>query len=294
MSFLKKENGENISKDELKDLIMKALKNAPKEKKNELHLLMLVDVLKKFAKNNTDKELKNYLIGVTKIVIENKIPYGKYEEEIIQAINRIERENLDELTKICLWELIKITLVDKRAERKESPLLILFFMLEELSKDKPDEIVYENLSTLLLMIGYEGIDLNKYSEEIKYRMKNIPEKNYNDVKADFLILDNLLKINRNMQSFEPKGRFGYDTENPIMTKSIGEEYRYLDNLESENGEPINYRRFCSLNVKDFPNPVDAYEITNAITNEKICNLHIYGYSHETSQVAPEGFRLKHK
>jgi hypothetical protein len=64
-------------------------------------------------------------------------------------------------------------------------------MLEELSKDKPDEIVYENFSTLLLMIGYECIDLNKYSEEINYRIKNIPEKNYNDVKADFLILDNL-------------------------------------------------------------------------------------------------------
>ena len=96
------------------------------------------------------------------------------------------------------------------------------------------------------------------------------------------------------ENFKPKGNFGYEKSNPIMTKGISQGYRYLDKLVYENGDKITYNRIGSFQrgLDDLSHPMDGYTIINELTGVEICTLYIYPYSHENSTKAPEGFQLK--
>jgi len=94
--------------------------------------------------------------------------------------------------------------------------------------------------------------------------------------------------------YTPKGKFGYDRSNPIMTNGISREYAYLNTLERDDGSPITYNRVGSLmsGVKELPRPMDCYHIFDEATGEQLATLFLYAYSHELSTQAPSGFRFK--
>ena len=100
--------------------------------------------------------------------------------------------------------------------------------------------------------------------------------------------------NRDTRGFVPKGKFGYELTNPIMTAGIAQGYVYLNQLMCENGDDINYRRIGSFSsgLKELPSPVDGYTIINSRTGIVIGTLYIYAYSHGNSVQAPEGFSFK--
>ena len=100
--------------------------------------------------------------------------------------------------------------------------------------------------------------------------------------------------NRDTRGFVPKGKFGYEPTNPIMTAGIAQGYMYLNQLMCENGDDIKYNRIGSFSsgLNELPNPVDGYTIINSRTSEKIGTLYIYAYSHGNSVQLPEGFRFK--
>jgi hypothetical protein len=100
--------------------------------------------------------------------------------------------------------------------------------------------------------------------------------------------------NASTEHFVPKGKFGYEKSNPVMAKGISNGYAYLNRLECANGDPVAYNRIGSMmsGNEQLPKLMDGYTITNARTGSKICTLYVYGYSHETSAKAPEGFRFK--
>ena len=128
-----------------------------------------------------------------------------------------------------------------------------------------------------------------------FRKKNGSTKDTETAgKAFQELLGGMFDGSANTKHFTPKGKFGYEKSNPILTKGVPAGYAYLNSLECANGDSVAYNRIGSMmsDSDQLPHPMDGYTMTNIRTGREICTLYVYGYSHETSAMAPEGFRFK--
>lgn len=87
------------------------------------------------------------------------------------------------------------------------------------------------------------------------------------------------------------GEFGLEKTNPIPTYGLPENETYLRNLRTSNRELLRYRRTGSFEVENISNPIDEYEIFNAI-GDTVAFLYFSPYHKKTSEKSPQGFYLK--
>jgi len=108
------------------------------------------------------------------------------------------------------------------------------------------------------------------------------------------ILNLLDVIDKGTKDFKPEGDFGYTMTNPIMARGVTAANNYLESLECDDGDKIRYERHGAFDAHSYglSQPMDGFHIYNKKTGEEIAFIYLYEYSHETSKVAPEGFRFK--
>lgn len=86
------------------------------------------------------------------------------------------------------------------------------------------------------------------------------------------------------------GPYGLCATNPIPTRGIGMEYRYVERLRTPSGGKTNYSRFGSFHSPISKYPVDMFIITDEDGNE-LPKVWVSGYQAVTSSTPPEGYTL---
>ncbi len=84
-------------------------------------------------------------------------------------------------------------------------------------------------------------------------------------------------------------RFGFDAADPVLTTTVGGEYRYLSRLRGADGTEVKARRQGSTFVRGFDFPMDVWTLRPG-TNDSV-TVYMYGYGDTNSLAAPEGFVL---
>ena len=87
------------------------------------------------------------------------------------------------------------------------------------------------------------------------------------------------------------GEYGLCATNPIPVRGIAANEAYLNQLELEHGDPIQWRRLGSTMADNINGCIDMYHITT-LSGEKVCTLYISPYQNTISGTAPKGFRIK--
>ena len=184
---------------------------------------------------------------------------------------------------------------------EKSILIVLKSVLEKMVKGEEINELEKILepTVKLLMYKYRTIGPGYFENDRKYiiaLINRMPIDRYSEDILTLLSLVSHMIIEVSTHTFIPSGKFGYEKTNPIMVKSIGQSYDYLDQLECDNGGPIEYKRNGSVKSgsEELENLMDWYTITNSRTNQIICDLFIYAYSHINSEEIPDGFRKKNE
>lgn len=87
------------------------------------------------------------------------------------------------------------------------------------------------------------------------------------------------------------GEYGLCVTNPIPVNGISANEIYLQRLELENGDSIQWRRLGSTMTDNIKGCIDIYNITT-LAGDDICTLYISPYQNTISGIAPKGFRIK--
>ena len=182
---------------------------------------------------------------------------------------------------------------------EKSILIVLISVLEKMVKGEEinelEKILDPTIKLLFFQYRAKGsVFFENDRDYIISLISKIPTDNYSDdIKTLLSIIPHMMRES-GTHTFIPSRKFGYEKTNPIMVKSIGQSYDYLDQLECENGDPIEYKRNGSIKSgsEELENLMDWYTITNSRTNQIICDLFIYAYSHINSDEIPDGFRKK--
>ena len=77
----------------------------------------------------------------------------------------------------------------------------------------------------------------------------------------------------------------------LVAAGIAANEAYLNQLELEHGDPIQWRRLGSTMADNINGCIDMYHITT-LSGEKVCTLYISPYQNTISGTAPKGFRIK--
>lgn len=86
------------------------------------------------------------------------------------------------------------------------------------------------------------------------------------------------------------GPYGLCPTNPIPTRGIGMEYRYVERLRTSSGGKTKYSRFGSFSSPISKYPVDMFNLTDENGN-KLHDVWVSGYQAITSSTPPEGYIL---
>jgi Apea-like HEPN len=166
---------------------------------------------------------------------------------------------------------------------------------------------WEKLYELRCLIAHNNIvskadfeELEKYVKEIKAKLiKAIKNIDFIDVPyQDSLILFNqlfkeLIDTSQGTDQDEiPEGQgpFGLSKDNPIPTNLIPGSNKYLDQLRTEDGKKITYRRHGSTTSSIIKKPIDLYSLFDE-TGNTIAQIYISPYHKKNSAKAPDGFLL---
>ena len=82
--------------------------------------------------------------------------------------------------------------------------------------------------------------------------------------------------------------FGLVPDNPVYTRGIAEQEKYLKSLRTTTGEPIKWIRSGSISLSEVNGVVDIYDIY-LMSGEKYKTIYINMYGNCTSTEAPKGF-----
>ena len=89
------------------------------------------------------------------------------------------------------------------------------------------------------------------------------------------------------------GEYGLCATNPIPVRGIAANEVYLQQLELENGDPIQWCRLGSTMADNINGCIDMYNITT-LSGDKVCTIYISPYQNTISEIAPKGFRIKNE
>jgi hypothetical protein len=87
------------------------------------------------------------------------------------------------------------------------------------------------------------------------------------------------------------GEYGLCATNPIPVRGIAANEVYLNQIELENGDPIQWCRLGSTIANNINGCIDMYTITT-LAGDNVCTLYISPYQNTISGIAPKGFRIK--
>lgn len=87
------------------------------------------------------------------------------------------------------------------------------------------------------------------------------------------------------------GEYGLCATNPIPVRGIVANEVYLNQIELENGDPIQWCRLGSTIANNINGCIDMYKITT-LAGDNVCTLYISPYQNTISGIAPKGFRIK--
>lgn len=85
------------------------------------------------------------------------------------------------------------------------------------------------------------------------------------------------------------GRFGLGVTNPIPINTISAEKSYLCRLRTKSGKEIKFKRYGCTYAPNIGHPIDKYGIT--AKGNYVSDIYLCPYCKETSDIAPEGFKL---
>lgn len=91
------------------------------------------------------------------------------------------------------------------------------------------------------------------------------------------------------QMEEGYGEFGLELTNPVPVASIPDSYVYLNNLRTEDGDKIKYRREGQVFAHNIKYGVSSYKIFRG--EKEITRIYICPYNKKNSKKAPKGFKL---
>lgn len=91
----------------------------------------------------------------------------------------------------------------------------------------------------------------------------------------------------NIENLPDPGSLGSE-DNPIKCNGVEGEREYLQSLIGVNGEPITYKRICSMRKKQYKNVYDVYCLKD-LDGNIIKHLFLDMYHKEADFKAPDGF-----
>lgn len=86
------------------------------------------------------------------------------------------------------------------------------------------------------------------------------------------------------------GKFGFDVNNPIPTKTPMGSHCYMARLHSSDGAKVVYNRLGCRYASISSHPIDFYEISHP-NGQKLATLFVSAYHKKNSDKAPQGFSL---
>lgn len=124
-------------------------------------------------------------------------------------------------------------------------------------------------------------------QELMDRYGRVDETNLKYLNAAYGNVE-LIVVNDVIQG--ASGPYGLCPTNPIPTRGIGMEYRYVDKLLTTDGRKTNSSRFGSFQSPISQYPVDMFKITDEDGNP-LPDVWLSGYQAVTSSTPPEGYML---
>lgn len=84
--------------------------------------------------------------------------------------------------------------------------------------------------------------------------------------------------------------YGYSASNPIFVNGFGPDRKYLAALRTVSGDPVRFRRVCTVSVKGICGLVDLYDICIPAEGRHT-KLYMCNYGNTMADKAPRGFTL---